>query len=74
MYRCTHTVTCPFFSAAVGYSPGLFEAMRDRYCLGDNSDCARFLAIEAVGRDRVPDELLPSDVDALERLMQEDGD
>ena len=68
MARCRYTETCPFFTAGVGYSPGLFEAMRDRYCLGDSDDCARLLAITVVGRENVPAEMLPTDHETLKRL------
>jgi hypothetical protein len=70
MPRCEHTDTCTFFVVEVGYSPELNEAMKKRYCLEDNTECARRLAMDLVGRSNVPDEMLPTDVDLLEELKK----
>lgn len=71
MPECEYTSICPFFSIEVGYSPELLRAMKVQYCLGDNSGCARLLAIEIVAIDDVPDDLLPSDIERLSGLYEE---
>lgn len=72
MSECKYTPICPFFIAQVGYSPELNAAMKEQYCLGDNSNCARLLAIEIVDRiEDVPDDLLPSDHPRLAGLRIE---
>jgi hypothetical protein len=43
--------------------------MKARYCLDDNTCCARLLAGELLGGlDKVPVDMLPSDSDRLETL------
>ena len=62
MSECQYTPICPFFIAQIGYSPELNAAMKEQYCLGDSSSCARLLALDVVDRvEDVPDDLLPSD-------------
>jgi hypothetical protein len=68
MPRCSNTETCCFFTAEVGFSPALHDAMKERYCLGDHSSCARLRASLIVGMDRVPPDMLPSDSDRAETL------
>jgi hypothetical protein len=40
--------------------PNTAESIKLRYCLGDNSECARHMVFKALGRRRVPTNLLPS--------------
>jgi hypothetical protein len=71
MPRCEHTEICPFFTAEVGFSPELHDAMKSRYCLGDNSTCARLLACEQLGGvEFVPTDMLPSDDKRLAGLKK----
>jgi len=68
--RCINTDKCPFFTACTGFSPELHDAMKQRYCLGDNSNCARMLAGEMLGGlEFVPVDLLPSDDARLAQLQ-----
>ena len=67
--RCVNTETCAFFTAEIGFSPALKDAMRERYCLGDNSGCARWRAGEILGGlDQVPHDMLPSDEAVIENM------
>lgn len=70
MPRCSHTATCAFFTADVGYSPELNHAMKEQYCLEDNTRCARLLAAKIVGMENVPVEMLPTDEALLEELKK----
>lgn len=71
MAVCEYTEGCIFFVEEVGFSPELNRSMRERYCLGDNSECARLRAMEFLALDLIPDDLLPSDLERLERLIAE---
>jgi hypothetical protein len=47
-------------------------AMKDKFCLGDNSGCARLLALDICDRvEDVPDDLIPSDHERLGTLRRE---
>ncbi|PKQ29653.1 MAG: hypothetical protein CVT60_04260 [Actinobacteria bacterium HGW-Actinobacteria-10] len=72
MASCQYTPICPFFISQVGYSPELYMAMKDKFCLGDNSGCARLLALDICDRvEDVPDDLIPSDHERLGTLRRE---
>ena len=68
MHACKNKAACPFFNDG-GYSPALNDAMRKRYCLANNPECARRKAIEALGREAVPHDLLPTDYERLDSLL-----
>ena len=68
MPRCAFADDCAFFTADVGYSPELNRSMKIRFCLTDNTGCARLAAIELVGRESVPDDLLPTEEQRLAAL------
>ena len=70
MRMCENTETCPFFNSDVGYSPELNHAMKERFCMSDSSECARYLAAAAVGLPNVPADLLPTDYVRLEAILQ----
>ncbi|MDO8986597.1 MAG: hypothetical protein Q7V14_00025 [Coriobacteriia bacterium] len=65
---CVYCRTYPFFESTVGYSPELKIAMKKRFCLTDSRGCARFIALAALGRESVPEDLLPCDCDRLVEL------
>jgi hypothetical protein len=68
MSRCQWAEVCVFFTDEVGYSPELQQKMREEYCLGDNTSCARLLAMEFLPADRIDDDLLPTDLARLALL------
>lgn len=69
MRTCEYTHTCPFFAADVGYSPDLNDTMRAKYCLGEKEKCARYLAAQAIGSDKVPGDMLPTDELRLQEVL-----
>ena len=71
MPECQYMPVCPFFCVEVGYSPQLLQSMKQQYCFGDKTHCARLLAIDIVAIDDVPDDLLPSDIERLDGLYEE---
>lgn len=70
MTRCAWTNTCAFFNDEVGYSIDLQATMRMQYCLGDNSNCARLLAIDVLPLNRIPDDLIPTQRERLAELTK----
>jgi len=71
MTRCALADDCPFFNAEVGFSPDLNEAMRERFCLGDSAGCARLSAVAYMPREEIPADLLPTDAERLQRIVEE---
>lgn len=68
MTRCQWTEGCVFFADEVGYSIDLQAAMRNRYCLGDNSGCARLDAMNDLPREEIPNDLIPTERERLVEL------
>lgn len=68
MPDCPRMRTCAFFSAEGGYSPALHDAMKEHFCLANNSTCCRLAAIGVVGADNVPVHMLPTDDEMLADL------
>lgn len=68
MSRCKWTEACSFFTDEVGYSIDLQMTMRLDYCLTDNTECARLLALDVLPLEEIPRDLLPTEHERLARL------
>lgn len=71
MTECEYTAVCEFFVSETGYSPELNHMMKQRFCLEDNASCARLLAMDVVGADKVPAEMLPTDNELLSQMQSD---
>ncbi len=49
--------------------PATTERMKKRLCLTDNSQCARYMIYRALGRDKVPADLYPHQVDRAKEIL-----
>lgn len=72
MAECECTPRCPFFNGKMAQlMPAVVEAMRKQYCLGDNSDCARYMVRKALGKpEAVPEDLTPNQVALAQQVIQ----
>lgn len=68
MQRCEKLVKCPFFHETLPSMPSMAEALKNKYCLGDNSGCARFLVSKA-GKP-VPPDLFPNHAHRVKLLVK----
>jgi len=59
MPDCICLPRCPFFNDRMGALPEKAEEMKDKYCRGDNSRCARHMVFDKLGREKVPPDLYP---------------
>jgi len=59
MFECPLLRTCIFFNDQMTGMPATAASIKQRYCLGDNTRCARYQVFKAVGRAKVPPQLLP---------------
>lgn len=69
MDRCELVEQCIFFNDKMSDYPFAAAQMKERYCLGDNLNCARHIVLEELGRDHVPSDLFPNDVARAERIV-----
>jgi hypothetical protein len=67
MNGCEKLATCPFFNDKMAAMPAAAEAVKQRYCLGKNTECARYM----VGRagKTVPADLFPNHGHRVKSLL-----
>ena len=60
MADCELLEKCVFFNDKMASMPSTSEIIKLRYCKDNCSDCARYLVREALGKERVPEDLFPN--------------
>ena len=68
MADCECLPKCPFFNDKMSSMPALAGIMKKKYCLGDNNSCARHIVFVALGSDKVPADLFPSQVERAREI------
>jgi len=58
-----------FFNDKMKGMPQAAKSMKNRYCLSDNSGCARYMVFKKLGREKVPIDLFPGQVDRAKDLI-----
>ena len=69
MKACELLKNCPFFNAKMKDMPAASELFKKKYCLNNNSECARYLVYKAMGREKVPIDLFPNQKDVAISLI-----
>ncbi len=69
MADCECLPKCPFFNDRMKGLSSIKGIMKKRYCLGDNSGCARYKVFKAKGKEFVPPELTPNQMDKAEAIL-----
>ena len=69
MPDCECLPKCAFFNDKMGEKPALADMMKLRYCKKDSSGCARHMVKVALGADKVPMDLYPSQVDRAKKII-----
>jgi uncharacterized membrane protein YkvA (DUF1232 family) len=73
MAECECVPKCPFFHDKMGTMPTMANMMKQRYCQGDNSTCARWVVRAALGPAVVPQDLFPNQADRAEKIIRNGG-
>ena len=69
MADCEYLQECPFFNGHMAIAmPEIVENMKQAYCLGDNSECARYLIAKALGKDKVG-EIAPNQTSLAKNII-----
>lgn len=66
MASCECLPKCPFFNDEMARMPVTSQLMKARYCDGpsaDNTLCARHRVFASLGREHVPGDLYPSELE-----------
>lgn len=66
---CQCLPACPFFNDQMAEMPSMAHIIKNRYCRDDNSQCARFMVFSALGREAVPIDLYPSQVERAKEIL-----
>ncbi|HEU6436218.1 MAG TPA: hypothetical protein VE028_02075 [Nitratidesulfovibrio sp.] len=69
MPNCEMIEKCIFFNDKMANKPGTAEMMKKNYCQGSWQECARYKVCKSLGRDKVPGDLFPSQMDRAKTLM-----
>jgi hypothetical protein len=70
MGECELTAGCIFFNDKMADMPSMASMMKTVYCKSDPGKCARYMIVKAVGRDKVPTDLFPNQVDKAAAVIK----
>jgi hypothetical protein len=69
MGDCELIEKCMFFNDTMANMPGTAASFKRQYCREDSSSCARYRAFKALGREKVPPDLFPNQVDKVDQII-----
>lgn len=69
MAECECLQGCPFFNDKMKDTEGLGAMYKEKYCLGVNTDCARYMVFKKIGKPAVPAALYPNMVERAKILL-----
>jgi len=68
--KCELLETCIFFQDKMERMPATANMMKKRYCLNDNLQCARYTVFKALGREKVPKDLFPNQIEKAQEIIK----
>ena len=71
MVKCEYMEICAFFNEGMADRPAIANMMKKKYCARNPSACARYMILKTVGKDRVPVDLVPNNVDMAQTIIAE---
>ena len=71
MAECELLKGCIFFNDRMKVSVELTEMYKRRFCLGNNSECARYTVFKTLGRENVPVDLFPNMFERVKKIIAE---
>jgi len=72
MAECECLAGCLFFNDKMKEKPASGQIYKNRYCLGGQTDlCARHRIKIALGKENVPHELYPNQVEKVEMIIKD---
>ncbi len=71
MAECECLQGCPFFNDRMNEKPATANLMKKNYCLGDFNSCARHIIFQKLGKEAVPANLYPSQIEIAQKLLNQ---
>ncbi len=69
MAECECLAKCPFFNDQMAEMPVLAAQLKQRFCLGDWTSCARYVVFKALGPGRAPADLYPVQIERAREIV-----
>jgi len=69
MPDCECLQRCPFFNDRMANMPTVAGLYKDKLCHGDYAQCARFRVFKVLGREAVPADLFPNELDRAAAVL-----
>ncbi len=69
MAECPCLAGCPFFNDRMADMPVMANSMKRRFCEGEFTTCARFMIFSKLGKEKVPADLFPNDVEKAGQIL-----
>jgi methyl-accepting chemotaxis protein len=66
---CEKLENCPFFNDKMAGSAATAALLKQKYCQGDKTACARYAVSMELGKERVPADLYPHQTERLRALL-----
>jgi hypothetical protein len=70
MNECVCLPKCIFFNDKMADMPVTAERTKNHFCLENSAECARFMVFSALGRELVPSDLFPQNVERAKVLIK----
>ena len=70
MKKCPFADKCPFFNDAMAKLPLSAEMYKERFCKGDYEKCARYEVRVKCGKEAVPKNLFPNQLDRATEIVK----
>lgn len=58
--ECERLKACPFYNDKMDLEKGIGKLYKNRYCLGNKTECARYIVSKELGPQYVPIDLYPN--------------
>ena len=71
MADCELIEKCVFFHERMANMPGTAALTKNQLCKTDNSQCARYMIVQAIGREAVPGDLFPNEIERAQKIINE---
>ncbi len=69
MSRCEWLEKCLLFFDTMETMPNMAKVIKEKYCLMNNSRCARFIVFSKIDGDSVPLNLFPHQYDKVKPIL-----